>query len=159
MAAEQNCSVVQRFVEELWNQRNLSVADEIFSPDCITHQLHSGSALTSAPRDPETVKIHVSEWLKAFPDLHFSIEQIFAQADRVVSQLLMQGTHSGPWLGIKPANKQVSIRMITIHRIVAGMIVEDWVLVESMGFFQQLGVIPATTDLLARAGATQYSER
>jgi len=45
--------------------------------------------------------------------------------------------------------------MITIHRIDAGMIMEDWVLVESMGFFQQLGIIPATTDLLARAGATQ----
>ena len=152
MAAEQNTKIVQRFVEELWNQRNLSVADEIFSPGCVTHQLRSGSALTTAPRDPETVKSHVSEWLQAFPDLHFSIEQIFAQADRVVSQLLMEGTHIGPWLGIKPANKHVSIRMITIHRIVSGMIVEDWVLVESMGFFQQLGLIPETTDLLARAG-------
>jgi predicted ester cyclase len=151
MSADQNTAIVQRFVEELWNERNLSVADEIFSPDCVTHQLKSGSPLTTSPRDPETLKKHVSEWLVGFPDLHFSTEQIIAQGDRVVSQLLMQGTHTGASLGMRPSNKRISIRMITIHRIVGGMIVEDWVLVESLGFFQQLGVIPGITEFLAKA--------
>jgi predicted ester cyclase len=151
MSADQNMAILQRFAEELWNGRKLSVADEIFSPDCVTHQLKSGSALSTTPRDPETLKKHVTEWLVGFPDLHFDIEQIISHADRVVSQLLMQATHTGTWLGIRPSNKRVSIRMMTIHRIIAGMIVEDWVLVESLGFFQQLGVLPATTELLSKS--------
>jgi hypothetical protein len=31
---------------------------------------------------------------------------------------------------------------------VQGKIVEDWVLVESLGLFQQLGVVPNTADLV-----------
>jgi hypothetical protein len=38
--------------------------------------------------------------------------------------------------------------MMTIHRIQSGKIIEDWVIVESLGFFQQLGILPATNDLL-----------
>lgn len=40
--------------------------------------------------------------------------------------------------------------MIVIHRIVNGKIAEDWVLVESLEFFQQLGVIPSTQEILQR---------
>ena len=42
----------------------------------------------------------------------------------------------------------VQIRMFTVHRVVQGKIVEDWVLVESLGIFQQLGVVPNTADLV-----------
>ncbi len=36
--------VITRFVEELWNERLLEVADAIFAEDCVTHQLRSGIA-------------------------------------------------------------------------------------------------------------------
>jgi hypothetical protein len=52
-------------------------------------------------------------------------------------------------MGISPTGKKLHIRMITIHRIANSKIVEDWVLVESLGFFQQLGVVPDTADLVA----------
>ena len=62
--------------------------------------------------------------------------------------LSMDGTHTGPWLGIPPDGKRINIRLTTIHRISNGKIVEDWVIVESLGLFQQLGVVPATSELL-----------
>jgi predicted ester cyclase len=65
-----------------------------------------------------------------------------------VMQLLMEGTHQGPWLGIPASGKKMQIRMFTIHRVVQGKIVEDWVLVESLGIFQQLGVVPDTANLV-----------
>ena len=34
-------------------------------------------------------------------------------------------------------------------RPIGGKVVEDWVLVESLGLFQQLGVLPSTTDFVA----------
>jgi hypothetical protein len=34
--------VIDGFVEELWNERRLEVADAIFAKDCVTHQLRSG---------------------------------------------------------------------------------------------------------------------
>ena len=140
--------LVSRFVEQLWNKGRLDVADAIFATDCVTHQLRSGPPVDSVPRGPQAMKEHIAGWIASFPDLHFSIEQMLSEGDRVVTQLLMEGTHQGPWMGIPASGKKVQIRMLTIHRVVKGKIVEDWVLVESLGFFQQLGVVPKTVDLV-----------
>lgn len=151
MTTQFNIGIVQRFVEELWNNRNLDVADEIFSPHCITHQLRSGEPISSAPRDPETIKQHVRDWVEAFPDLQFAIEQTVASEDRVASHITMRGTHNGLWMGISPTGKQIGITMIVIHRIDAGKIVEDWVLVDSLGLFQQLGLVGSREEIFSRS--------
>jgi len=44
--------VINRFVEELWNERRLDVADAIFAKDCVTHQLRSGVPVDTVPRGP-----------------------------------------------------------------------------------------------------------
>jgi steroid delta-isomerase-like uncharacterized protein len=140
--------LVNRFVEELWNERRLEVADAIFAKDCVTHQLRSGVPVDAVPRGPQVIKEHVAGWIASFPDLRFSIEQMLSEGDRVVTLLLMEGTHQGAWLGIPASGKKMQIRMFTVHRVVQGKIVEDWVLVESLGVFQQLGVVPNTADLV-----------
>lgn len=149
MSIDQNKAVVSRFYEELWNGRQTGVADEIIAAACVTHQLQSGAEITGAPRTPEMVKQHVAEWLRGFPDLRFDVEQIIAEGDTVVSRSVMRGTHTGDWLGLAPTGKRVSIRMIVIQRIADGKIAEDWVLVESLGFFQQLGLIPSIQEILS----------
>jgi hypothetical protein len=52
--------LVSRFVNELWNERRLDVADAIFSKDCVTHQLRSGDPDNPVPRGPETIKEHIA---------------------------------------------------------------------------------------------------
>jgi hypothetical protein len=84
--------VINKFVEELWNQRRLDVADAIFSGDCVTHQLRSGVPVDAVRRGPQAIKEHVMGWIASFPDLRFSIEQMLSEGDRVVMQLLMEGT-------------------------------------------------------------------
>ncbi len=150
MSTEQNIAIVRRFYQEIWNERNLAVVTEIFAPNCVTHQLSSGAALETAPRDPETVKHHVAEWVQAFPDLRFDVEELLADGDRVVSRCVMHGTHEREWHGIAATGQQVTIRMMVIHRIADGQIMEDWVLVESLGFFQQLGLLPATAEIFGQ---------
>jgi steroid delta-isomerase-like uncharacterized protein len=150
--------LINRFVEELWNERRLEVADAIFANNCVTHQLLSGVPADAVPRGPEAIKEHVTSWITSFPDLHFSIEQMLSEGDRVVMQLLVEGTHQGPWLGIPASGKKMQIRMFTVHRVVQGKIVEDWVLVEALGVFQQLGVVPNTPDLIENF-LRQQSER
>ena len=41
MNEDKNKEIVRRFIEEMWNQRKLEVADELFAVDCLTHQLRS----------------------------------------------------------------------------------------------------------------------
>lgn len=153
MSEEPSKAIVLRFYNELWNKRNLKVADEIFAVDCVTHQLQSGAESMTVTRNPEAVKHHVKEWLVGFPDLRFTIEQMLIEGERVMTQSVMRGTHTGVWLGIAATNKEVSVRLSVVHRITNGKIVEDWVLVESLGFFQQLGLVPSTAEIMTRAAS------
>jgi len=150
MSEEQNKAIVLRFYDELWNERNFNVADELFAADCMTHQLQSGAETVAVARNPEAVKHHVAEWLDGFPDLRFSVEQMLVEGERVMTQSVMRGTHTGVWLGIAPTNKEVSVRLSVIHRVADGKIVEDWVLVEALGFFQQLGLLQSTEEIFAQ---------
>ena len=148
MAAAENKAIVRRFYEELWNARRTEIADELFASDCLTHQLQSGSVDAGVPRPPQAIKEHIAEWLTGFADLRFKVEEIFAEDDRVLSRCIAHGTHTGTWCGIKPTGKHIEIRMMVIHKIQGGKIAEDWVLVESLGFFQQLGLLPSTEKFL-----------
>jgi len=148
MTSNENSAVVRSFFEQLWNGRRLELAHQLFHPECHTHQLQSGAPVVAVPRGPDAIKAHVREWLDGFADLRFAIEQQVSEGDRVASQLVMTGTHTGLWAGIPPTGRAVSIRMIAIHRVQQGKIIEDWILVESLGFFQQLGALPETTALI-----------
>ncbi len=151
MTSEQNKDVVRRFYEELWNNRQVNLADELIAAECVTYQLRSGVEAGAVTRGPEAIKHHVEEWLTGFPDLRFTVEQMIAEGDQVVTRSVMRGTHTGTWLGLAPTGKRVSIRMMVMQRIENGKIAEDWVLVESLGLLQQLGLVPATQEILAKA--------
>jgi steroid delta-isomerase-like uncharacterized protein len=140
MNEEQNKKIVKRFIEEMWNQRKLEVADELLAADCVTHQLRSGEDPAGVPRSPESVKREVATWLTGFPDLEFVLEQIIAAGDRVASHCTMRGTHTGAWMGISPTGRKLSFPIITIHRIADGKIAENWVLVGSLMFFSNSGL-------------------
>jgi steroid delta-isomerase-like uncharacterized protein len=121
MSVEANKTAVRRFTHELWNLRSLDLADELFSEGCITHQLRSGADLAGEPRGPEALKQHVSEWLASFPDIHFSIAQMIAEDDRVMTQIIARGTHQAEWLGIPATGKTITIQMFVVHRIAQGL--------------------------------------
>ena len=80
---------------------------------------------------------------KAFPDLHFQIEDIVAEGDKVAYRLTVSGTHKGEFQGIPPTNKYVSFSSTGISNVVDGNATEDWVEADIMGLMQQLGVIPS----------------
>lgn len=157
MNEEENKKIVRRFIDEMWNQRKLQVADELFAGDCLTHQLRSGEDSAGVARSPDSVKREAAAWLMGFPDLEFVLEQMIAAGDRVMSYCTMRGTHSGAWMGIGPTGRKVSIPIITIHRIKDGKIAEDWVLVGSLILFQQLGLVPQTQEIFGAANLKDFS--
>jgi len=157
MSEDENKEIVTRFIEEMWNQRKLEVADELFAVDCVTHQLRGREDAAGVSRSPESVKREAAAWLTGFPDLRFVLEQMIAAGDRVVSHCTMRGTHTGAWMEVSPTGRKVSFPIITIHRIAHGKIAEDWVLVGSLMLFQQLGLVPETQEILAAAESKKVS--
>ena len=149
-------SVSRRFFEELWNERRLELADEVVAADCVTHQLKSAEGPTpSAPRGSEALREHIRGWLAAFPDLTWEIQASVADGERVATLAVARGTHKGDWQGVPATGRRVVIQCAVVHRVRNGRIVEDWVVTEGLGVFQQLGLIPPTEALIRRGERTE----
>ena len=64
------------------------------------------------------------------------------EGDKVAIRWTMSGTHKGEIEGIPPTGKKMTIWGISIERIVGGKFVETWETYDTMGFMQQLGLVP-----------------
>jgi steroid delta-isomerase-like uncharacterized protein len=134
---EENKAIVRRSFEEVWNQGKLVAADEIYDASFVAHGLG-----VELPPGPEGFKQFVSVYRSAFPDLHFTIEDQFAEGDRVVVRWTARGTHKGELMGIPATGKPVVVTGIDIYHIHSGKAVESWANWDALGMMQQLGVIP-----------------
>jgi steroid delta-isomerase-like uncharacterized protein len=131
MSLEDNKALARRAIEEIMNQRNLADFEELHAPDYVCH------ILSRTIQGPEPVKQILSMVLTAFPDLHYTFEDVFGEGDRVVVRYTSRGTHKGDLMGIAPTGKQVTITGTSIMRIANGKILEEWI---NSDLMQQLGV-------------------
>ena len=88
MSIEDNKAIFRRLIED-WNQGNLDLADELFTPDSFS------PSAPDLPPGPQGTKVIAGMFLKAFPDLHITIEHEVADGDRVFGHLRQRGTHTG----------------------------------------------------------------
>ena len=79
----------------------------------------------------------------AFPDVHFTIDDLIAEGERVVIRWTVTGTHKGELQGIAPTGKHVTVTGMVMSRFVKGKVEEDWINFDALGLLQQLGVVPA----------------
>lgn len=137
MSAEQNKSIVRRWVEEGWNKGNLSVVDQVYAPSFLQHEPPPAMVNSS-----EALKQYVGVYLTAFPDLKFTIEDLIAEGDKVVWRFNSKGTHNGPFMGMPATGKSATVTGIVVFRLEESRIAEAWVNIDALGLMQQLGVIP-----------------
>lgn len=134
----ENKRLVLRLFMELWNQRKLAVADEIFSPSYVHHD----PATPDFGKGPEGVKQTAILYRNAFPDLLFTVDQMIDTGQLITTRFTSQGTHKGELRGIAPTNKPIKVEGIVVHRVSRGRIAEGWVMWDALGLMQQLGVVP-----------------
>ena len=138
MSAEQNKSIVRRWVEEGWNQRNTALIDELYTPNFYQHET-GPETVTSR----EALKPFVAAYLTAFPDLQFTIEDLIAEGDKVVWRFKATGTNSGSFMGGPATGKTASITGTITFRLEDSRIAEAWLNLDVLGMLQQMGIIPA----------------
>lgn len=134
---EGNKAVIRRFVEEVQNQKNFDVFDELNDPDFVNLSSPPG-----IPSDREGGKMYLSGFLSAFPDSRFTIDDMIAEGDRVVTKKTFVGTHTGNLGEIPATGKRVTLQYVDIMRVRNGKIVEHWLSMDQLSFLQQLGVVP-----------------
>lgn len=137
MSTEQNKSVVRRWIDEGWNGRNLAVADQVYAADYVQHEPGPFNV-----RSREEIKAYVAAYQAAFGDLHFEVDPLIAEGDKVVWRFVATGHHTGPLQGIPATGKTAAVSGICIFRMADSRIAEGWLNIDALGMLQAIGVIP-----------------
>src|ERR1035441_4480186 len=107
-----NKAVVLRSEAELWSKGNLTVADELYSPDFVCHFVGAIEW-----KGLSGIKRAVQSHRASFPDWHEKVEDVIAEGDRVVIRITSTGTQRGEFAGIPPTEKKITIEEFHIYRL------------------------------------------
>ena len=132
-----NRVVVQRFLEEVINQGRLEQANEIVAEDFVELD-----PLPGQKQGREGLKEVIGMLRTAFPDMHWVVDEMIAEGEKVVTRFTWTGTQQGTFMGIPATGRNVVVKGVVIDRIVGGMMTDSRILMDTMGMMQQLGAIP-----------------
>jgi len=125
MSIEENKAMVQRIWEELLNEGKTEKMNEVIAIDYVYHG-PGGHEIKGI----EGLKKFITWLHTSFPNIHFTVDDLIAEGDKVVSFWTMKGTHK--------SNKQVKHQGIIISRVVSGKVVEDWEIFDRLTIASQL---------------------
>lgn len=129
-----NREVARKIYEQCINQGRVELLDQLISDD------YAGP---DGARGPAAFRATVTGLRAGFPDIRFTIEDVFAEDDRVVVRWSWQGTHDGPFRGIAPTHKKITNTGIVIYELRDGKVVRNWLETDRLGALQQMGAAPA----------------
>ena len=96
--------------------------------------------LSSSNRGTSSLQAYAT----AFPDFHNTIEDLFADGNKVVFRWTFTGTNHGPLGDTAATGKQVSLPgCIGIFRLDGGKVNQGHLCWDKHALLQQLGVIPS----------------
>ncbi|HEY7068087.1 MAG TPA: ester cyclase [Chloroflexota bacterium] len=112
-------TVVQRFWDEIWNNRNPAAAEELLAEDFVWQTPSLGTHRGRAQALEALGQIR-----SAFPDMLLAVEEMIAEDDKVATRWVNTATHRGAYRGVGPTGQIVTWAGMTMHRVVDGRIVE-----------------------------------
>jgi hypothetical protein len=127
---DENEAIARRWHEEAISNHDLTVLDEILTPDAT---LDSATFPTNS--GPGAV---LGALLTGFPDVRHTVEAVITEDDLVVIRYRASGTHEGEFQGYAPTGERVSWTGINIYRLECGRIAEVWSEVDALGRIAQL---------------------
>lgn len=134
MSVETQRDVINRIVDEAYNHGNFAVLNEAIAPDFTSELLPE-----DMPGGPDIFKRMITGFRVAFPDLHFTVDDQIAEPGKVVNRWTMTGTHSGPFLGLAPSGRPVTLHGISIWYLRDHAVTDFWVVMDELSLRQQLG--------------------
>lgn len=144
MSSSRNRYIAMRYFKEIMTEGNLGSLYELLAPDFVF-------TLPTHPepyRGPDGFKELVTMLHGCFPDFFIHAQEMVADGDMVVTRWRGGGTHVGGAIhtvagDVPPSGRYFEIDGMSWHRIENGQIVEVIGHEDTIGMFEQLGVMPS----------------
>ena len=111
--------IVKYFYEPIVSENLVEELPQFIAEDCV---VKVGEQII--PVGIDGMKQHLVDVKKTYPDYTMKILKQYADGDYVISEFIMEGTHEGEWIGIKPTHKRLSFTGVDIDKVVDGKIAE-----------------------------------
>ena len=118
-----------------WNEGDLSLLEEVLSPECVRHHVGISEDIIGI----EAIKEYVTYMRTGFPDLNVTLDELIIAKDHSIGRWTVTGTNTGPTGDSPPTGKKVKYNGIEVARIVDGKTVESWIYYNQAALFIQLG--------------------
>ena len=129
---------IKYFYETIISENQVERMAEFISPECCVKM---GEKLI--PVGIEGMKEHIKATKQTYPDYRMKIIKQFCDGDYVISEFIMEGTHKGEWIGIKPTGKRLVFTGVDIDKVIDGLIVEHGGAVNTFETLFEAGMIGA----------------
>jgi steroid delta-isomerase-like uncharacterized protein len=135
-------AAVREFYERGWNQADLSVIDDLFSPEYDDHD----AAAQTGTSGLDAARQFIRTFRAAIPDLHVEIEGQYAEGSTVATRWTATGTHEGALMGVAATHRRVEVNGISIDRFDEhGRFAEGWGNWDGIALLRQIGALPAAS--------------
>ena len=118
-----------------WNEGNLSLFDEVLSPECVRHHVDISEDIIGI----EAIKEYVTYMRTGFPDLNVTLDELIIAKDHSIGRWTITGTNTGPMGDSPPTGKKIKYSGVEVARVVDGKTVESWIYYNQAALFIQLG--------------------
>jgi steroid delta-isomerase-like uncharacterized protein len=135
--SENNKAIIRKFIEEVINQNKVDRMTDLVVEDFVEADPFPGQG-----QGREGLKEVLAMMRAAFPDMHWVVDEMVAEEDKVATRFTWTGTHKGSFLGVPATGKSVKVKGVVIDQLEGGKMSHSRILMDSMGMMQQLGVVP-----------------
>jgi steroid delta-isomerase-like uncharacterized protein len=123
--------LVRRWTEAIAEGR-LDVFDELLAEDVLDR---SGPTPVNGV---ESFKARAGAVRAVFADIAIGVDDLIVEGDRIAWRWTLTGTHVGPFAGVAPTGRRVSLRGANFQRLKGDRIAEHWTLLDVHGATQAL---------------------
>jgi steroid delta-isomerase-like uncharacterized protein len=136
MAVEESKAVMDKWLHA-WNSHNAGEATGL-----VTDDYKRREPGTPDIDGPDAQRGYMEMVFAAFPDIHIDEVHRVSEGDLIAIHAVLTGTHLGELSGIPATKNTVRFEAQEVYRVRDGKIAEQYILIDSLGLMQQLGVIP-----------------
>ena len=129
---------IKYFYETIISENQIERIGEFVSPECCVKMGEK-----RIPIGIDGMKEHIKATKQTYPDYRMKIIRQFCDGDYVISEFIMEGTHRGEWIGMKPTGKRLVFTGVDIDKVVDGLIVEHGGAVNTFETLLEAGMIGA----------------
>ena len=123
---------------DAWNAHDVDLVMSFYATDY--EGIDVGQA--TPEHGPEGKRQAVIRYLHAYPDLHFSVEQIIAQGNVVAVNWVARGTHRGTLMNIPPTGRSIQVLGVSTLTIEGDKVVNATYVWDVAGMLREIGLLP-----------------